>query len=299
MDCRWMLRNGAFCSAPPHLQGGTPSRFTLWGIINATPDSFYDGGRHASPDEAAAHALVLHGQGARILDIGGASSRPGAPDTPEGTESDRILPVIRCLHGRRQAEHGLTYLLSADTWRAGVAAASLEAGADIINDVTACSRDAALVDVLAQYRPGYVLTHCIKGSGTPVSAQCPSYDDIIDQLRSFFEWEMRRLTDAGLPEEHIMLDPGIGFGKNAADCCRILSHIHDLTDLGRPLLLGLSNKSLFGSLLGLELSQRTEATATATALFAARGVFHHRIHDVESARNALQITELFTDWEHS
>ena len=298
MEYRWMLRSGLFEPVQSSLQGGTPSRFTLWGIVNCTPDSFYDGGLHDKPGEATSHALLLHSQGARVLDIGGASSRPGAPDTPEEVESERILPVLRSLHERRLATQDLSYLLSADTWRAGTAAMALGAGADIINDVTACSRDAGLVDVLAQYRPGYVLTHCAKGAGTPLASQSPRYADIIDHVRSFFESEMHRLTDAGLPEDHIILDPGIGFGKNPADSSRILARIRELFTLGRPLLLGVSNKSLFGDLLGLGLDRRVPATSVATSLLAARGVFHHRVHDVAAARDALRIAELFTEWEH-
>ncbi len=293
MQSRWMLRRGTFNHVSPLLQGGTPSRFTLWGIVNVTPDSFYDGGRHASATDATEHGIALLDQGARILDIGGASSRPGADDTAPEEELRRVLPVIEALQKHRSLAFQSSALLSVDTWRASVAATALESGADIINDVSACSRDRNLPDVLAQYRPGYVLTHCHPCSD-PHTAH--HYEDIVDAVRAFFDERMHLLTACGLPEDHIMLDPGIGFGKSTGDNCRILANIETLYSIGRPLLLGISNKSLLGSLLGLDVTQRMEATSVSTALLAAHGVFHHRVHDVEKARQALILTEHFTCW---
>lgn len=297
MSAVWMLRNGAFSPVSSEKQGGTPSRFTLWGVVNVTPDSFYDGGRHPSFESAFSHARRLAADGARILDLGGASSRPGARDVPVEDERRRVLPLVRALSTGRGKRTPPDTLLSVDTWRADVASAVLEASADIINDISACAWDPALMDVIAQYRPGYVLMHCRPDTTPGTMQDSPRYDNVLDEVIAFFNARMSALVQAGLPEEHIMLDPGIGFGKTAAHNCALLSGMDRLLSLGRPVLLGVSNKSLFGDLLGLDVSRRIESTNVCTALLAARGVTHHRVHDVASARRALTLTEHFTPWK--
>jgi len=317
MEQVWMLRNGAFSPVSAEKQGGTPSRFTLWGVVNVTPDSFFDGGTHFQQNEALEHAIRLAGEGARVLDIGGASSRPGAKEVPAEEEVRRVLPLVREL-ARIRAENELAThpslefsassgttapllpaetLLSVDTWRAEVAAGALENGADILNDISACSWDPALRDVLSQYRPGYVLMHCMPGSTPENMQKAPRYDDIVDDILRFFEDTMTVLVKAGLPESHIMLDPGIGFGKTVEHNCALLANMGRMQALGRPLLLGVSNKSLFGHLLGLGVTERGEATRICTALLAARGIYHHRVHDIVHARQALTLTERFTSWK--
>ena len=291
MDAVWMLRKGAFSPVPSERQGGTPSRFTLWGVVNVTPDSFFDGGRHADFESALAHAETLVAEGTRVLDLGGASSRPGAEDVPAEEEKRRVQPLVRAL----RAEHaGGDTLLSVDTWRASVAAAVLEDGADIINDISACAWEPELMDVLARFRPGYVLMHCLPGTRPGTMQRSPRYGNVVDEVLHFFEERMALLVKKGLPEEHIMLDAGIGFGKTAAHNAALLAGMERLYTLGRPVLLGVSNKSLFGDLLGLDRTERTEATNVCTALLAARGVTHHRVHDVASARRALILAEHFT-----
>jgi dihydropteroate synthase len=307
MDKVWMLRHGAFSPVSPEKQGGTPSRFTLWGVVNVTPDSFFDGGRHNSPEEAVRHAVKLASEGARVLDLGGASSRPGAEDVPAGEEARRVMPVLRRLMGLRDAAPSprsleslrlpADTLFSVDTWRASVAAQALEAGADIVNDISACSWEPGLMETVAHFKPGYVLMHCLPGTTPGTMQAAPSYADVVDDVRAFFEAKMAELVKAGLPEEHIMLDPGIGFGKTAEHNCALLSGMERLHTLGRPILLGVSNKSLFGALLGLGVEERGEATRICTALLAARGVTHHRVHDVRAARQALVLTEHFTPLE--
>lgn len=294
IDQVWMLRRGAFSPVDPHLQGGVPMRFTLWGIVNATPDSFYDGNRHASATEAIEHALKLRTNGARILDIGGASTRPGAEDIPAHEELSRIMPVIRALNDFRIYQKDEAMLLSIDTWQASVAAAALENGADIINDVSGFAWDPSLPDVLAQYNPGYVLTHCPPGT-TPRTMQAPPrYDNLIDDTCSYFDQKLNMLVSHGFSEKHVMLDPGIGFGKSLTDNIMLLSRIELFFRFGRPILIGLSNKSMFQSLLGLSLNERSEATAVSTAILAGKGVLHHRVHDVAGAKNALVLTESLT-----
>ena len=307
MDRVWMLRHGAFGPVSAEKQGGTPPRFTLWGVVNVTPDSFFDGGEHFSREASLAHALKLASEGARILDIGGASSRPGAEEVPEREETGRVLPLVRELAALRkdaqEAAPGRPTLLppdtliSVDTWRAGTARAALEAGADILNDISACAWDPALREAAAEFKPGYVLMHCLPGTRPGTMQDAPRYGDVVAEVLRFFERNMERLVRAGLPESHIMLDPGIGFGKTTEHNCAILAGMERLEALGRPILLGVSNKSLFGRLLGLGVAERGEATRICTSLLAARGICHHRVHDVTSARQALCLVERFTPWK--
>ncbi|MHC1751406.1 dihydropteroate synthase [Humidesulfovibrio sp.] len=262
-----------------------PVPFLLAGIINATPDSFYDGGRHFAPAVAVSRGRELAQQGAQILDIGGESTRPGAQQVPEADELARVVPVIRAL-----AEHngpGLGPVLAVDTYKAKVAAAALEAGAAIVNDVSACRFDPALLDVLAQHKPGYVLMH---SQGEPRTMQhSPQYGDVVDDICAFFEERLAVLVAAGVPEANIVLDPGIGFGKLLEHNLAILRGIERFGRLGRPLYMGLSNKSLWGALLGLGPQERQQATAVATALLVARGVLVHRVHEVALSHQAAQV----------
>ena len=305
MNRVWMLRHGAFGPVSAEKQGGTPPRFTLWGVVNVTPDSFFDGGKHQNLEGALSHALKLASEGARILDLGGASSRPGAEEVPEAVETSRILPLVQELvRLRNQARQNsdrkelpADTLISVDTWRAGTACAALEAGADILNDISACAWDPALRETVAHFRPGYVLMHCMPGTKPGTMQDSPRYDNVVEEVLRFFEENMALLVKAGLPENHIMLDPGIGFGKTADHNCALLADMERLLSLGRPLLLGVSNKSLFGHLLGLGVAERGEATRICTSLLAARGVCHHRVHDVTSARRALCLVERFTPWK--
>ena len=266
-----------------------PAPFLLAGIINATPDSFYDGGRHFAPAVAVSRGRELAQQGAQILDIGGESTRPGAQQVPEADELARVVPVIRAL-----AEHfgpgsvaGPGPVLAVDTYKAKVAAAALEAGAAIVNDVSACRFDPALLDVLAQHKPGYVLMH---SQGEPRTMQHnPNYGDVVDDICAFFEERLAVLVAAGVPEANIVLDPGIGFGKLLEHNLAILRGIERFGRLGRPLYLGLSNKSLWGALLGLKAQDRQQATAVVTALLVARGVLVHRVHEVALSHQAAQV----------
>ena len=274
-DRHWLLRGGrALCVSP----------FCVMGIVNLTPDSFYDGGAHAMPEAAVSHALGLLEQGAHILDLGAESTRPGARELAPEEEQARLLPVLR---GLREAPQGREAALSIDTYKAATARLALEAGADIINDISACAFDPALRDVLVEYKPGYVLMHC---RGRPADMQAdPGYTDVMDEVVHFFERELAGLCAAGLPEKSIVLDPGIGFGKRLEDNLALLRGIPRLCSLGRPLLIGLSMKSLFGDLPGLAPERRGVATQIATALSAVKGALLHRVHDVAGALDALRL----------
>ena len=252
------------------------------GIVNLTPDSFYDGGRHAPTGSGTAQALRLCSDGADIVDFGAETTKPGSDPLSAEEERARLLPVLRAV---REAAPDM--VISVDTYRAGTAAAALDLGATVINDVSACSFDPGLTDVLVQYKPGYVLMH---HKGRPKTMQDgPRYDDVRREVAFFFEREMARLVKAGLPEDRIALDPGIGFGKTCAHNVDLLVHPGDWLSFGRPVLLGLSMKSLFGDLLGLPVADRGVATQVATALLWSGGIFWHRVHDVAATRQSLAL----------
>lgn len=254
------------------------------GIVNVTPDSFFDGGRHDDAVSAVAHAMRLLDAGADMLDVGGESTRPGAAPVSETDEIARAVPVIAELCARRPEVP-----VSVDTFKAGCAAAALDAGAVVLNDVSACAFDPALFDVVVSRKPGYVLMHSL---GRPdVMQRDPRYDDVVADILAFFETTLDRLVRAGLPEDHVVLDPGIGFGKRPEHNVAILRHLDRFLTLGRPLYMGLSNKALFGALLDLPVGGRDGATAVASALCAAKGARIHRVHDVAGVRNALRLAE--------
>ena len=252
------------------------------GIVNVTPDSFFDGGRLPDAAAAVAHGARLVAEGAAILDVGGESTRPGAPPVPLDEELRRVVPVVAAL----AKAHPLVPV-SVDTRKAGCAQAALAAGAVIVNDVSACAFDPGLLDVLVDQKPGYVLMH---SQGSPETMQRdPRYADVVEEVLAFFEDRLAWLVGAGLPEDRIVLDPGIGFGKRPEHNLALLRRLDRFLVLGRPVYLGLSNKSLFGALLGLPVDGRGLATATASALAAAKGACIHRVHDVAGVGLALRL----------
>lgn len=266
----WTVTGGEVASLTP---------FLIVGILNATPDSFYDGGQHNDQNQAISWGQKLIADGAHMVDVGGESTRPGAEKISRAEEIRRVEPVIQALAPLAP--------VSVDTYRAKTAVAALEAGAVVVNDVSACRFDPALRDVLVQYKPGYVLMHSVKDPQTMQND--PQYADVVAHIRDFFETTMNDLVRAGLPEDRIVLDPGIGFGKTLEHNLAILQHIEEFAELGRPVYMGLSNKSWMGALLGLETAERGTATQVATALLGARGVRIHRVHDVAHTARTLQM----------
>ena len=182
-------------------------------------------------------------------------------------------------------------LISVDTYHAETAVAVLESGVDVINDISAFAFDPALLDVLVQYRPGYVLMHCQGVPGT--MQQNPHYNDVVSEVTAFFEETMNVLVNAGFPEENILLDPGIGFGKKMEHNLALMAHPEAWERLGRPSLMALSMKSVFNDLLGLPVESRGPATQTATALCYTRGYAWHRVHDARAASQALRLADAF------
>lgn len=275
----------------------------IMGVLNCTPDSFYDGGQHQSPDDALRHGLLLASQGALVLDVGGESTRPGSCPVNAQEELDRVLPVIRRLIfalSTTMPEAGspsdssmvssvVSPVVSIDTTKAAVAAQCLQTGAAIVNDVSCCRFDPGLLDVLSQFRPGYVLMHA---QGKPETMQRnPRYENVVDEVCRFFEQGMDTLVRSGLPEENVVLDPGIGFGKSLEHNLELLRNVKVFRKLGRPILVGISNKSLWKGLLGLKLEERGAVTQVATALLAASGVLIHRVHDVQAAQRTLHVVQ--------
>ncbi len=295
----------------------TPSPFALFGIVNLTPDSFSDGGKYFDTSHDAslgfAHAKQLWQEGAAILDLGAESSRPGALPLDPQEELLRLMPVLTTLkqHFAQSCPHDTAPIapaiptscpsapprtapyISIDTYHARTAASVLEAGAHIINDISACLFDPELLDVVVQYKPGYVLMH---SSGRPYNMQdhIPSAP-IMDTLNRFFDSQLQRLTQAGVPEEHILLDPGICFGKSVVQNWEILRHMDQLKHFGRPLMAALSMKSFLHKQLDWDeknLAMRAEATHITTALLAAQGIAYHRVHHVAQSARALNIAQL-------
>jgi dihydropteroate synthase len=272
-DTTWTVKGGKVLG---------PAPFFIAGIVNVTPDSFYDGGTHADTASGVAHGLELARQGAHILDVGGESTRPYGEAVGEAEELARVLPVVEGLVKARTCA-----VISVDTYKAGVAARCLEAGAAIINDVSGFRFEPELLDVLVEHKPGYVLMHSL---GRPEDMQDePRYEDVVGEIMAFFEERLGVLERAGLPLDRVVLDPGIGFGKKLEHNLAILREIERFYELGLPVYMGLSNKSLWQGLLGLEVGQRQNATQAATAVLAARGVPIHRVHEVQLTRQSLTI----------
>lgn len=259
-----------------------PAPFLVAGILNVTPDSFFDGGRCNEPEKALARASMFIEQGAHVVDAGGESTRPFSARIDAGTEMDRVFPVVKIILEKHPHAN-----VSIDTYKAEVAAACLDAGAVIINDISACRFDPGLPDVLAEFKPGYVLMHSL---GDPETMQGdPRYDDVVGEIKSFFHERLNLLVKKGLPLNRVMLDPGIGFGKTLEQNLEIMRRMDEFHSFGLPLFLGLSHKSLWGKLLGLAPGSRGMATQVALSLMAAKGVGVHRVHDVEATLNSLKI----------
>ena len=261
-----------------------PDAGVLMGILNVTPDSFSDRGSFFDVDSAVRHAKRMLSEGATIIDVGGESTRPGALEVPATEEIARVLPVIQYL-----AQSLPEATLSVDTSKASVARAALEAGARILNDVTGLRGDPGMAQLAAETRAGLVIMHM---QGSPRTMQDrPHYKDVIGEIRQFFETQIELALCAGVDLEQIVLDPGIGFGKNLEHNLEILQRLDQLPVQGRPILLGVSRKSFFQQLLGLPVHDRALATAVVTALTASRGVAIHRVHDVAESSQALRLGE--------
>ena len=252
----------------------------VMGIVNVTPDSFSDGGRHAGVAQALAHCESLLGQGADILDIGGESTRPGAAALSAEEERARVLPVLR-------AAVTLGVPVSVDTSEPAVMREALELGVDIVNDVRALRRPGALEAVAAHPRAGVCLMH-MKGEPASMVSEAV-YGDVVAEVRAFLHQCVQRITDAGIARERIAIDPGIGFAKTAEHNLALLSRQRELLDLGLPLLVGWSRKGTLGLLTGRPAGDRVAASVAAALAAVHRGASIVRVHDVAATVDALKV----------
>jgi dihydropteroate synthase len=254
----------------------------LMGIVNVTPDSFSDGGLYLDADRAIEHARLLLAEGADLLDVGGESTRPGAEAVSAEEERERIGPVIE---GLRDVEAPI----SIDTSKAAVAEAALDAGAEIVNDVTALRADPELATVCGDRGCGVVLMHM---KGTPRTMQkAPSYGDVVDEVREFLAERIEFATGEGIAEERIWIDPGIGFGKTVEHNLELLRRLGELRALGRPLVVGTSRKSFIGTLTGRQVDDRLGGTIASNVLALRAGADVLRVHDVAEVGEAVRIAE--------
>ncbi len=254
----------------------------LMGIVNVTPDSFSDGRLFLDPERAIEHGRTLAAEGADVLDVGGESTRPGAMAVPAGEEVARVVPVIEGLTGAEAR-------VSIDTSKLAVAAAALDAGAEIVNDVTALRGEPELAGLCADRSCEVVLMHM---QGTPRTMQeDPTYDDVVDDVKAFLAERMEFAASQGVSVERIWLDPGIGFGKTVEHNLELLRRLGELRELGRPLCVGTSRKSFIGKITGRPVGERLGGTIASCVLARANGAEMLRIHDVGPVREGLAVAD--------
>jgi len=268
------------------LRGGVLSlaeRVHVMGILNVTPDSFSDGGRYVDADAACAHAMAMIEQGADLLDIGAESSKPGAVAIDEEEERRRLLPIVRELCRRT------TMPLSIDTTKAAIAEEALDAGAALINDISALRFDPRMASVVARSGAGVILMHM---QGTPATMQrTASYTHVVEDVRAFLAARLEVAQQAGIPRDRILLDPGIGFGKNCEHNVTLLNHLDAFQTLGRPIVVGVTRKAFHGKILGRTIDERLMGTAGAVAVAIMKGARVIRVHDVAPIRDVVKIVE--------
>ncbi len=258
-----------------------PGRPLIMGVVNVTPDSFFDGGRYLDTAVAVSHAIRLVEEGADLLDIGAESTRPGAEVVNEAEERRRAIPVVTAV------AKAVSIPISIDTSKAVIARAALDAGAVLVNDVTALRGDLAMVDVVARAGAGIVLMHM---HGTPrTMQQAPRYDDVLGEVSEFFEERIRFAMAHGIARRQIILDPGIGFGKLLVHNLTLLAQLRRFMQFECPLLVGVSQKAFLGQLVDRPVQERQWATAAAVAMAVDRGAGILRVHDVRAMKDVVQV----------
>ncbi len=259
----------------------------LMGIVNVTPDSFSDGGRFLDPEGAIEHARELVAEGADLLDVGGESTRPGARAVSAAEEIERVGPVVEGLCG--PGAGAVDVPVSIDTAKAAVAEVALDAGAEMVNDVTALRSDPELAALCAERGCGVVLMHM---KGTPRTMQeAPEYGDVVDEVRAFLAERIEFATARGIAEGRIWVDPGIGFGKTVDHNLELLRRLSELRELGRPIVVGTSRKSFIGKLTGREVGERLGGTIASNVLALHTGADVLRVHDVAQVEQAVRVAE--------
>ncbi len=265
----------------------------LMGIVNVTPDSFSDGGLFLDEDAAVAHGRALAAEGADLLDVGGESTRPGAAAVSAEEELARVGPVVEALAG----SSGPGLPVSIDTSKRAVAAAAIEAGATVVNDVTALRAEPDLAAICAEAGVEVCLMHM---RGDPRTMQeNPEYDDVVDEIRAFLAERIEFAVSEGIAEERIWVDPGIGFGKTLEHNLELLRRLGELNQLGRPLMIGTSRKSFLGKLTGAPVDQRLGGTVASGVLAYSDGADILRVHDVGPVRDAIAVAQAILDPERA
>ncbi|MFQ5992338.1 MAG: dihydropteroate synthase [Nitrospiraceae bacterium] len=258
----------------------------VMGVLNVTPDSFSDGGRYLDPKAAVDHGIEMVEQGADLIDVGAESSRPGSDPVSPDEEIRRLIPVVRELCRRTSIP------ISVDTTKAVVAKRALDAGAATINDISALRFDPDMGTVVSQEQAGLVLMHM---QGTPKTMQhAPHYGDVVREVRQFLEERLRVAVAAGISQDHIIVDPGIGFGKTPAHNLQLLAHLHELLSLGLPVLVGVSRKAFIGETLERPVADRLLGTAAAVAVAILHGATMVRAHDVKEMRDVAKMAHAIT-----
>jgi dihydropteroate synthase len=269
-----------------------PRPAVIMGILNVTPDSFYDGGRHFNPSDPSAaidHAHKLISEGAEIIDIGGESTRPGATLVTVREELARVLPIIQNLTTQKNCP-----AISIDTQKPEVAREAIAAGADIINNIAAATAEPQMWEIAASTGAGYIAMHM---QGDPQSMQKnPRYENVVREIRDFFAKQFEQLTAAGVSREQIVFDVGIGFGKTLEHNLQLLARLDEARAAERPMLLGVSRKSFMGRLLKLEAEERLAPALACSVWAASRGVEIFRTHDVAETAAALRMLEAIKQW---
>jgi dihydropteroate synthase len=259
----------------------------IMGVLNVTPDSFSDGGQFVDEEAAFRHAVRMAGEGAAILDIGGESSRPGSEPVPVEEELRRVIPVVRRIRARFS-----DLFLSIDTYKAETARQALAAGADIVNDISALRGDREMIEVLKQSESGVILMHM---RGTPKTMQIdPHYQDVIGEVFEFLRARRDELVRSGIDPARIAIDPGYGFGKRVQDNVELVRQLGRFAELGQPIVVGISRKSMIAHLLGdpkLPSEDRMWPTVALTSLLREKGAQIFRVHDVRPNLEALRMTE--------
>lgn len=274
----------------------TESMPLVMGIVNVTPDSFFDGGKHDTPDAAYEHAVSLLRQGATILDIGGESSRPGSEPVSEQEELDRVCPVVEALAQLSNISEDLDnpgnrkFYISVDTVKAKVARESMRLGAHIINDISACTMDPEMPGTVADTGASVVLNH-MRGSFGKMQQDFNPYTDVVQEVREELLVQVDKLVALGVEKSKICIDPGIGFGKTAQDNIELMKSVDAFLNDGYPVLIGTSRKSYIGKMPGLENSDRLIPTVTAGIVAALGGASIIRVHDVREAKESILYLE--------
>ena len=252
----------------------------VMGIVNVTPDSFSDGGKFSQTNLAIEHALKLVEEGAAILDIGGESTRPNATPVSLQQELDRVVPVIEALVNQ------INIPISIDTYKSQVMQAAIDAGASMVNDVRALQENGAM-EIVANSNVGVCLMHM---QGTPQTMQNnPQYNDVVSDIKIFLQARLQATIHAGVPASRILLDPGFGFGKTREHNITLIQQLESFVDLGQPLLVGLSRKSVLGQVTGNDVDARLYASIAASVIAAQKGAKILRVHDVKATVEALKV----------